>query len=71
MSDHLPVSLMFSMNPPLSTITSKNKTTNVKFMNSTNNLVIDFQQKEDFTLKKSTIWQGKLFTTIDLIIKNK
>jgi hypothetical protein len=51
MSDHLPVSLMFSMNPPLSTITSKNKTTNVKFMNSNKNLVMDFQQKEDFTLK--------------------
>jgi hypothetical protein len=42
---------MFSMNPPLSTITSKNKTTNVKFMNSNKNLVMDFQQKEDFTLK--------------------
>jgi hypothetical protein len=51
MSDHLPVSLMFSMNPLLSTITSKNKTTNVKFMNSNKNLVMDFQQKEDFTLK--------------------
>ena len=51
MSDHLPVSLMFSMNPLLSTITSKNKTTNVKFMNSNKNLVMDFQQKEDFILK--------------------
>ena len=46
MSDHLPVSLMFSMNPPLSTINSKNKTNNLKFMNSNKNLVIDFNRKK-------------------------
>jgi len=48
---HLQVSLTFLMNPHLSTINSKNKTNNVKFMNSNKNLVIDFQKKEDFTLK--------------------
>ncbi len=46
MSDHLPVSLMFSMNPPLSTLTSKNKNNNVKFINSTKTLVLDFKRVE-------------------------
>jgi hypothetical protein len=46
MSDHLPVSLMFSMNPPLSTLTSKTKNNNVKFLNSTKTLVLDFKRVE-------------------------
>ena len=50
MSDHLPVSLMFSMNPPLSILTSKNKNTHVRFFNSTKNLIIDFSTKEDLNI---------------------
>ena len=50
MSDHLPVSLMFSMNPPLSVLTSKGENTNVRFLNSTKNLVLDFPSKEDLNI---------------------
>ena len=50
MSDHLPVSLMFSMNPPLSVLTSKGKNTNVRFLNSTKYLVLDFPSKEDLNI---------------------
>ena len=46
MSDHLPVSLMFSMNPPLSLLNSNNHNTNLKFLNSTKNLVLDFERVE-------------------------
>ena len=50
MSDHLPVSLMFSMNPPLSKLILKNKNTNISFLNSTKNLVIDFQREENLKI---------------------
>ena len=50
MSDHLPVSIMFSMNPPLSILISKNNNTNVRFLNSTKNLVFDFTSKEDLNI---------------------
>ena len=50
MSDHLPVSLMFSMNPPLSVLTSKGENTNVRFLNSTKYLVLDFPSKEDLNI---------------------
>jgi hypothetical protein len=64
MSDHLPVSLMFSMNPPLSVLTSKSKNTQVRFLNSTKNLLLDFSRKEDLTiniydLKGEIVYNGR------------
>ena len=50
MSDHLPVSLMFSMNPPLSILNSNKKNINVKFLNSIKNLVLDFPAREDLNI---------------------
>jgi hypothetical protein len=46
MSDHLPVSLMFSINAPLSILNPSNHNTNLKFLNSTKNLVLDFKRVE-------------------------
>jgi len=46
MSDHLPVSLMFSINAPLSILNPSNHNTNLKFLNSTKNLVLDFERVE-------------------------
>ena len=50
MSDHLPVSLMFSMNPPLSVLTSKSKNNQVRYLNSTKNLLFDFPIEEDLDI---------------------
>ena len=46
MSDHLPVSLMFSINAPLSILNPSNHNTNLNFLNSTKNLVLDFKRVE-------------------------
>ncbi len=46
MSDHLPVSLMFSINAPLSILNSNNHNTNLKFLNSSKILVLDFKRVE-------------------------
>ena len=50
MSDHLPVSLMFSINPPFSVLTSNNQKTNVKLFQSTKHLVLDFPREEELKI---------------------